>query len=267
MRSLPGGAITTRGRPAIRAFEASGQRRARRPAGHLVRDARRVAYRRLVRAVKESQRRHHYSRHEQRSDHMLPEMRPLAAAGIGGAGVDWPGFGDSEGPILWGGAARGALSAAVDWLAREPMWTPIVSVAWVFPWAACHDASCGKRSQVARDRARVGAGQHRYLRRNSLLEMALLERMGRAPGIAPIPIYCRSTGRRYGSLATYRPGRCYHRRNGRPRNPIIDDAGAVRVGARAEKRCGLIHGSQHGAMRRTPAPSTGGVCSLFLGIT
>lgn len=50
---------------------------------------------------------------------MLPEMRLLAEAGIGVLAFDWPGLGESDGPILWGAAARGALTAAIDWVSAR----------------------------------------------------------------------------------------------------------------------------------------------------
>src|SRR5580698_5164474 len=40
---------------------------------------------------------------------MLPEIRLLADAGFGVLAFDWPGLGESEGPILWGSGARNAL--------------------------------------------------------------------------------------------------------------------------------------------------------------
>jgi dipeptidyl aminopeptidase/acylaminoacyl peptidase len=48
---------------------------------------------------------------------MLPELRILAAAGFGGLAFDWPGDGQSAGPIHWDHGERDALVAAIDWLA------------------------------------------------------------------------------------------------------------------------------------------------------
>jgi uncharacterized protein len=50
---------------------------------------------------------------------MLPEIRLLAAAGFGVLAFDWPGLGESEGPVLWGNEARYALGAAVSWVAAR----------------------------------------------------------------------------------------------------------------------------------------------------
>ena len=50
---------------------------------------------------------------------MLPEIRLLADAGFGVLAFDWPGLGESEGPILWGSGARNALGAAVSWVAAR----------------------------------------------------------------------------------------------------------------------------------------------------
>jgi uncharacterized protein len=50
---------------------------------------------------------------------MLPDIRLLAAAGFGVLAFDWPGLGESEGPLLWGAEARGALSAAIGWVAER----------------------------------------------------------------------------------------------------------------------------------------------------
>jgi dipeptidyl aminopeptidase/acylaminoacyl peptidase len=51
---------------------------------------------------------------------MLEETRLLAAAGFGVLAFDWPGLGESQGPILWGAEARSALSEAINWLAARP---------------------------------------------------------------------------------------------------------------------------------------------------
>jgi uncharacterized protein len=50
---------------------------------------------------------------------MLAEVRLLAKAGIGVLAFDWPGLGESEGLVRWDGQARGALVAAIDWLAAR----------------------------------------------------------------------------------------------------------------------------------------------------
>jgi pimeloyl-ACP methyl ester carboxylesterase len=50
---------------------------------------------------------------------MLPELRLLAGAGYGVLAFDWPGLGASGGNIKWGGQARRALSAAIDWLSAR----------------------------------------------------------------------------------------------------------------------------------------------------
>jgi pimeloyl-ACP methyl ester carboxylesterase len=50
---------------------------------------------------------------------MLPEIRALAQAGFGVLAFDWPGLGESQGPILWGAAARDALGSAIDWVAAR----------------------------------------------------------------------------------------------------------------------------------------------------
>jgi dipeptidyl aminopeptidase/acylaminoacyl peptidase len=51
---------------------------------------------------------------------MLPELRLLSAAGFGVLALEWPGMGGSAGVIRWDDQARDALSAAIDWLARQP---------------------------------------------------------------------------------------------------------------------------------------------------
>jgi uncharacterized protein len=50
---------------------------------------------------------------------MLTEIRMLAGAGFGVLAFDWPGLGESEGPLLWGAEARGALGAAIGWVAAR----------------------------------------------------------------------------------------------------------------------------------------------------
>jgi uncharacterized protein len=50
---------------------------------------------------------------------MLPEIRLLADAGFGVLAFDWPGLGESEGPILWGVTARDALTAAIEWVSAS----------------------------------------------------------------------------------------------------------------------------------------------------
>ncbi len=51
---------------------------------------------------------------------MLPEIRLLAQAGFGVLAFDWPGLGESQGPIRWNAQARQALRSAIDWLAGRP---------------------------------------------------------------------------------------------------------------------------------------------------
>lgn len=55
----------------------------------------------------------------ERSD-VLPEARILSRAGFGVLAFDWPGHGLSDGQIHWGAGERAALTAALDFLAREP---------------------------------------------------------------------------------------------------------------------------------------------------
>jgi pimeloyl-ACP methyl ester carboxylesterase len=50
---------------------------------------------------------------------MLVEIRLLAQAGFGVLAFDWPGLGESDGPIRWDLSSRGALTAAIDWLTRR----------------------------------------------------------------------------------------------------------------------------------------------------
>jgi uncharacterized protein len=54
-----------------------------------------------------------------RSD-LLAEIRILAAAGFGILAVDGPGYGGSDGKVLWSEPERQALSAALDWLVARP---------------------------------------------------------------------------------------------------------------------------------------------------
>ena len=54
-----------------------------------------------------------------RSD-LADEAKILSAAGFGVLTFDWPGHGESEGPIRWGQPEREALVAALDWLQTQP---------------------------------------------------------------------------------------------------------------------------------------------------
>jgi dipeptidyl aminopeptidase/acylaminoacyl peptidase len=51
---------------------------------------------------------------------MLDEIRILSRSGFGVLAFDWPGDGESEGEVRWGSGERNALSAAIDWLERQP---------------------------------------------------------------------------------------------------------------------------------------------------
>ena len=51
---------------------------------------------------------------------MLPELRLLTNAGFGVLAFDWPGLGTSQGTIRWDGQARRALTAAIDWVSKQP---------------------------------------------------------------------------------------------------------------------------------------------------
>jgi uncharacterized protein len=55
----------------------------------------------------------------ERSD-LLPEARLLTRAGFGVLAFDWPGHCRSDGPIHWGAGERAALTAAIDFLEKEP---------------------------------------------------------------------------------------------------------------------------------------------------
>jgi uncharacterized protein len=55
----------------------------------------------------------------ERSD-LADEARVLAEAGLGVLLFDWPGHGESEGPITWGDSERQALAGALDWLSGRP---------------------------------------------------------------------------------------------------------------------------------------------------
>jgi pimeloyl-ACP methyl ester carboxylesterase len=54
-----------------------------------------------------------------RSD-LAGEAGLLAEAGFGVLSFDWPGHGESEGPVEWGRAERQALEGALDWLEKRP---------------------------------------------------------------------------------------------------------------------------------------------------
>ena len=51
---------------------------------------------------------------------MLDEIRILSRTGFGVLAFDWPGDGESEGEVRWGSGERNALTAAIDWLERQP---------------------------------------------------------------------------------------------------------------------------------------------------
>lgn len=51
---------------------------------------------------------------------MIPEIRILAAAGIGVLAVDSPGYGRTAGSAVSDSQARRSLFTAIDWLARQP---------------------------------------------------------------------------------------------------------------------------------------------------
>ena len=50
---------------------------------------------------------------------MLSEIRLLAESGFGVLAFDWPGLGESAGPLTWGAEARNALGAAIAWVAAR----------------------------------------------------------------------------------------------------------------------------------------------------
>ena len=52
--------------------------------------------------------------------HMLPEARILASAGYGLLLIDWPGSGESTGKTTWGSGERVALTAALDFIEKQP---------------------------------------------------------------------------------------------------------------------------------------------------
>jgi dipeptidyl aminopeptidase/acylaminoacyl peptidase len=56
---------------------------------------------------------------------LLPEIRLLASAGFGVLAFDWPGLGQSQGPVRWDGEARAALTSAIDWLSARAEVNPV----------------------------------------------------------------------------------------------------------------------------------------------
>jgi dipeptidyl aminopeptidase/acylaminoacyl peptidase len=50
----------------------------------------------------------------------MPEARLLARAGFGVLVFDWPRHGESDGVVRWGSSERAALTAALDFLGKQP---------------------------------------------------------------------------------------------------------------------------------------------------